>query len=170
MNEIMERVSVRSYKKTEITKEQIEQLLQAGMQAPSACNGQPWEFIVVQTVKEREVLSSVAPSAKMIASAPLAIVLLANTNDLKCPTYWQQDLGACAQNILLACVTLGLGGCWIGIATNEERSTFIKNHYHLPNGVEPFCILSIGVPSEVKPAVSRYQETKVHYETYKMKE
>ena len=44
---MLNRRSIRRYKEQEVSNEQIEQLLQAAMAAPSACNFQPWEFIVI---------------------------------------------------------------------------------------------------------------------------
>ena len=45
MNEIFHRVSIRKYKNQPVEKEKILKILKAGMQAPSACNQQPWEFV-----------------------------------------------------------------------------------------------------------------------------
>ena len=53
MKEIFNRRSIRKFKDQEVEPEKIEKLLRAAMQAPSAANQQPWEFIVV---KERESL------------------------------------------------------------------------------------------------------------------
>ena len=43
---IEERVSVRKYAKAEMPKEDIEKILKAGMEAPSAMNRRPYELIV----------------------------------------------------------------------------------------------------------------------------
>ena len=45
------RRSIRRYKDQPVEQEKIEKLLRAAMQAPSAANQQPWEFIVVQDEK-----------------------------------------------------------------------------------------------------------------------
>ena len=47
MDSIFHRISVRKYEDKMVEKEKILQILKAGMQAPSACNQQPWEFYVV---------------------------------------------------------------------------------------------------------------------------
>ena len=47
MNPIDHRVSIRKYQERPVENEKILQILKAGMQAPSACNQQPWEFYVV---------------------------------------------------------------------------------------------------------------------------
>ena len=52
MNSIFHRISVRKYEDRPVEKEKIMEILRAGMQAPSACNQQPWEFYVV-TDKEK---------------------------------------------------------------------------------------------------------------------
>ena len=48
MSSIFHRISVRKFEDRPIEKEKIVQVLKAGMQAPSACNQQPWEFYVLQ--------------------------------------------------------------------------------------------------------------------------
>ena len=52
MNSIFHRISVRKYEDRPVEKEKIMEILKAGLQAPSACNQQPWEFFVV-TDKEK---------------------------------------------------------------------------------------------------------------------
>lgn len=47
MNNIYHRVSIRKYKDYPVEKDKLLQILKAGMQAPNACNQQPWEFYVV---------------------------------------------------------------------------------------------------------------------------
>lgn len=48
MENIFHRVSIRKFSNQPVEKEKIEQILRAAMQAPSACNQQPWEFYVVE--------------------------------------------------------------------------------------------------------------------------
>jgi nitroreductase len=44
---IISRQSVRKYSEKPVEKEKIERIVEAGRMAPSACNAQPWKFIVV---------------------------------------------------------------------------------------------------------------------------
>lgn len=44
---IMSRTSVRSYTDMPVEPEKVEMMLRAGMAAPSACNKQPWHFVVI---------------------------------------------------------------------------------------------------------------------------
>ena len=51
---IMERRSIRNYRPDPIPEEHIEQILEAGRQAPSAGNRQPWHFVVVRDSELRK--------------------------------------------------------------------------------------------------------------------
>ena len=64
MKEIFHRVSIRKYKKQAVEKEKILQILKAAMQAPSACNQQPWEFYVVTDPEKIQKLSQTTPYAQ----------------------------------------------------------------------------------------------------------
>ena len=57
MDSIFHRISVRRYEDKHVEKEKLMQILRAGMQAPSACNQQPWEFYVVTNPEKIKALS-----------------------------------------------------------------------------------------------------------------
>lgn len=91
MNEIFTRRSVRKYADKPVEKEKVEKLLRRAMQAPSATNQQPWEFIVVDDKELLKKLSSFSPYSKFVADAPLAMVLLNRTDfvlRVMCPGTW----------------------------------------------------------------------------------
>lgn len=168
MNAIFTRRSIRSYQEQAIEPEKIEKLLRAAMQAPSAGNQQPWEFIVVQDKNTLEKLAGVSPYAKPVANAPLAFVLLANGEGLRFPEYWEQDLSAATQNILLQAVELGLGAVWLGVAPVKERMDYLKDLFNLPEKVKPFCVIALGYPAagQENKFVDRYDAKRVHYEKW----
>lgn len=95
LQNILQRKSVRSYRSDmPVEKEKVENLLRAGMAAPSGKDKRPWEFIVVD---ERELLDSLAahlPYAKMLTSAPMAIVVCADETK---SDYWYLDCSAAAK-------------------------------------------------------------------------
>ena len=168
MENIFIRRSIRKYQDKSIEKEKIEKLLRAAMQAPSAGNQQPWEFLVVENKETLGKLSEISPYATMLKEAPLAIIVLSNEERMKFPEYWQQDLGAATQNILLEAVELGLGSVWLGVTPLKEREDFIKNIFSLPQNITPFNIIVLGYPSEGQENkfVDRYDEARVHFEEY----
>lgn len=166
MKEIFNRRSIRKFKDQVVEPEKIDQLLRAAMQAPSAANQQPWEFIVVQDKEALARLALVSPYAKPVAGSPVTFVVLANQNNLKVPSAWEQDLSAATQNILLEAVHLGLGGVWFGVATAESVMENVCNLFKLPENMKPFALISVGYPDgQENVFVDRYQADKVHYET-----
>lgn len=168
MNIINMRRSVRQFTQEPVQEVAILEILKSGMQAPSAGNQQPWEFIVIKDEDKRFELSKMSPYAEPIKRAPLAIVLLANLTNLNFPQFWHQDLSNASQNMLLEVVNQSLGAVWLGVAPDEDRTTYIKNCLSLPEDVEPFCILAIGHPleSNANHYVNRFKEERIYYEVY----
>lgn len=166
MKEILFRSSVRSYQDKPVEPDKIEAILKAAMQAPSATNQQPWEFIVVQDKATLEKLSNASLYTKPLLKAPLAIVVLGNKNKLNVADYLPQDLAACTENILIELIHLELGGVWLGIAPREDRIEKVVKVFNLPDHILPFAIVAIGYPLTNKPVLSRYNKTAVHYEKY----
>jgi len=166
MNSIFKRRSIRKYKNRPIEHDKIEKLLKAAMQAPSASNQQPWEFLVVQNREMLRKLSHVSPFSLMLAETPLAIVLFGDTNQIKYIDYWEQDMGAATQNLLLEAVELDLGAVWLGVAPIKERMDYIRFLFNLTENIKPFAIVSIGYPVEEKKYIDRYNINKVHIERY----
>ena len=166
MNEIFDRASVRVFKDTPVEKEKVTALLKAAMQAPSAGNQQPWEFIVVENKDTLEKLSQTDTYSKFVAKVPAAIVVLGNTAEMRFPEHWQQDLGAAAENILLEAVSQGLGAVWLGVAPLEERMNYVRSVFDLPESVKPFCIIPFGYAKKSYEVELRYNEDRIHYEKY----
>lgn len=76
MDFIFKRRSVRDFEDIEIGIPQVEHLIKAGMQAPSACNSQPWEFLIVENEKDKKAISEMSPYGKPAANANKVIVTM----------------------------------------------------------------------------------------------
>jgi len=96
------RRSVRKYQASPVSEELIQQLIAAAAMAPSARNGQPWQFVVIDDRKLLDEIPKSCPHAAMVAHAPLAILICADPSLEKSPGYWPQDCAAAAENMLLA--------------------------------------------------------------------
>ncbi len=166
MEAINIRRSIRNFRNEKVEDEKIEKLLRAGMQAPSAGNQQPWEFVVVQDVETKEKLSNISPYAKPIMAAPLAIVLVENTKNYKFQENSSQDMGACTQNILLEAVEVGLGAVWLAVKPDEARMKKVSEILGLPSDIIPFAVLAIGYSDSKNKYVDRFEESKIHYDKY----
>ena len=149
---IAKRKSIRSFQDRKVEPEKVESLLRAAMRAPSAMNGQPWEFIVVDDPQLLKRLKSFSPFAGPLKSAPLAIVVL-EREQLKrkivgLDKMSKHDLGACTQNILLQAVEEDLGAVWLGVLENEKMQQKLRSILNLPGNVSPFSVIAIGYPAE----------------------
>ncbi|WP_283606547.1 nitroreductase family protein [Faecalispora anaeroviscerum] len=167
MEEIFMRRSVRKFKDQAVEPEKIEKLLRAAMQAPSAANQQPWEFIVIQDKERLAQVAQASPYAKPAAGSAATFVLLADENKLKIPTAWEQDMSTAAENMLLEAVHLDLGGVWFGVATADFVAENVRQLFELPKNIRPFALISVGYPDGQKNEfVDRYQAERVHYEKW----
>lgn len=162
MNEIFLRQSIRKYTDEPVSQQDIEDLLKAGMQAPSAVNQQPWEFYVVTDKELLKKLSEVAPHSKPLADAPLGIVLAYRKNATEV-SYAPTDMALCAENIMLEAVSLKLGSVMLGIYPNKGRIEAVRELLDIPESLEPFTILSIGHPAESRKIQERFDPSRIHY-------
>ncbi len=165
METINIRRSIRTFTDKVVEQEKIEKLLRAGMQAPSARNQQPWEFIVIRNQESKKELSKVHEAAKPVELANV-IILVLNRTDAERPMMVDQDMGACTQNILLEVAELGLGAVWIGVKNVPERMEFVAKTLNLPKTVEAFAIIAIGYSETENKYIDRYDESRVHVEKY----
>lgn len=166
MDIIFERRSIRRYENKKIEDTKIEKILRAAMQAPSAANQRGWEFLVIRKKETLSKLAKLSPYAKMIEGSDATIIVLGNRKDMTYPQYWEQDLSAATQNILLEAVELGLGAVWLGVAPEKDRMIFIKELFSLPEGIEAFAAIPIGYPVDKNKFIDRFEESKVFYEEY----
>lgn len=160
---IFTRRSIRSFTPQTVPPETLETLLKAAMYAPSAGNGQPWHFVVLD---ERAVLDEIPtfhPYAAMLHEAPLAIVVCGDESLQKYPDRWPQDCSAATQNILLAAHALGLGAVWLGMFPNAEREGKLGALLKLPAGVHPLSIVAVGYPNQQRHQPERYKPERIHH-------
>lgn len=107
-----------------------------------------------------------SPFSKLASKAAVLIVLLGNKDKMTVPEKWQQDLGACTQNMLLQIVKEGLGGVWLGVYPTEDRVKYLKEIFKTPDNIEPFGVICFGYSEKQNMFVDRYDKSKVHWEEY----
>ena len=166
MKAIFNRASVRSFDGRKVEPEKIELLMKAAMAAPSACNQQPWEFVVVTEPEMLRRLSECSPYAGCIRQAPLGIAVCMRTEGLPAPSYTQIDASAATENILLEAVHLGLGAVWLGIAPGQERMEAVRQVIGAPETIQPFGLVACGYPDKPVTPANRYAPSRIHYERW----
>ena len=140
LENIATRTSVRSYLHKPVDATTIEQLLRAGMAAPTAVNRQPWHFVVVTDRAQLAALAKANPHAGMLMKAPLAIVVCGDMKkalDGEAREFWVQDCSAATENILLAANALGLGAVWTGTYPDRKRCEAVSAVLKLPDHLIP---------------------------------
>ena len=166
MEVIMTRTSVRSYTNKVVEQDKIEQLLRAAMTAPPAANKQHWAFVVVDDKTVLEQMQQAHKNGKMIANAPLAIVVCGDMSkalDGEGAEFWIQDTSAATENLLLAAHALGLGAVWVGVHPISERVVSISGILSLPENIVPLAIVPIGYPDSHNEPKDKWNPEQVHY-------
>lgn len=158
---IFNRKSVRNYIKDKaISDEDIEILVKAGMAAPSGKDNRPWEFVVINDRTVLESMSNELQNAKMLADAPLAIVVC---GDSIRSFYWYLDCSAATQNILLAAEAIGLGAVWTAAYPYDDRMEVVNRHLELPSNILPLVVIPIGYPAGEDLPKNKYDESRIHF-------
>jgi nitroreductase len=154
---ISDRRSIRKYTEEQVTREQIDTLLKAAQESPSARNAQPWRFSVVQN---RDILAEISAEAAknlelkpmdMFHGAPMAIFIGGDPE-----WHWTGvDCGIAVQTISLAAHSMGLGGVILGLpgaAFNGERAEYFNKLLKFPDKFTFVIAVAIGVPAATKEA------------------
>jgi nitroreductase len=165
---IFQRRSVRQYKNQEIPTQILNDLLEAGMAAPSARVTDPWHFIVITKRETLNRMTTALPNGKMLLTATAAIVACGDMNRALegFESYMLQDVSAAVENILLAANALGLGSCWLGIHPRRNRMDSIRSLFSLPEPIIPVAGIALGWPETVPEARTRYRDECVHRESW----
>jgi len=121
------RRSIRKFKPDPVDRTKLDLCLEAARLAPSACNAQPYRFVVVDepALKEKfcgAVFSGVYSACKFAAAAPVIVAVVSDTgklsawlgNQVQRTDFRLMDIGIAAEHFVLEAAEQGLGTCWIG--------------------------------------------------------
>jgi nitroreductase len=143
---IRNRRSIRKFTPKEVEDEKLQQVIEAGIWAPSGLNNQPWKFAVIKDPATQNSLASLTRYAPIIEGAPVIIAVFLDESVSYDRTKDIQAIGACIQNMLLALHSLGLGGVWLGeILKNKEKVSQILG---APDTLEFMALVALGYPAE----------------------
>ena len=163
MNNIYHRVSIRKYKDCPVEKDKLLQILKAGMQAPNACNQQPWEFYVVTDKETIQKLSQITPYAGCAAKAPVIIVPVYRTEGLPALPMVAIDMGMALENIWLETDALGLAGVCIGISPIQEWMDQARQILGITENLSVFSLFALGYPDEERTQQDRFDRSRIHF-------
>lgn len=171
MNEVLRTIksrrSIRNFKQEQISQENIDLILEAGIYAPSAHNEQPWHFTVIQnqgflkqindTVREKMANSDEAwikkmgsnPNFQVTYNAPTLIIVSGRTDGIASNT----DCSAAIQNMLIAAQSLNIGSVWLGLMRYFFKDEAASN-LEIPEGYQPYYGVVFGYKANEKEPVA----------------
>jgi len=155
---IRTRRSIRKFSGDAISKEDLEQIVDAGRLAASGSNQQPWEFIVVT---ERDTIDALSVAARWMKTAGAVIVLVMDPAS----RWWLEDGSAAVENMLIASVALGYGACWVeGNALPHEEN--FQELLGVRERKRVVFLVPIGVPVEKPIKEKKSLQSVIHWERY----
>lgn len=160
------RRSIRKFTGEIISDKDLELILKAGFQAPSAMNREPREYIVIRDKEKMDKIASYHPHAKMLPQAGCAIVVCGDKEKQNIEGFLSQDCSASVQNILLAAHGLDLGAVWCGVHPRPELMTPMAEILGLPDHIIPIAMVVVGIPDQKTKEVDRYDEACVRYDQW----
>ena len=174
---VKERQSDRRYHDRPVEKEKLMRCLEAARLAPSACNSQPWTFIVIddpslKTAVAKETSGGVLPLNHFTAQAPVLIAIVLEKPNITCrfgeavkdKKFTIMDLGIAASHICLQAAAEGLGSCMLGWFNEKRVMELLK----IPAGKRPMLLITLGYPAGKKRKKIRKKPEEVfRYNSYR---
>jgi len=157
------RRSVRQFKDQPVPPDTLEKIVAAGVEAPSGCNMQLRQYVIVD---DPALLEKIRPMSGALKTAPAIIVLVMDPKGTPYGEFWMQDASAAMQNMLLAAVALGYASCWVegGIRRHEDT---LRQLLNVPPHLRVWSLLPVGLPAETpkRPAKPAAKDV-THYNRF----
>ena len=143
---IRARRNVRQYTGQPIAREDLERVLEAGRRAPSAGNGQPWNFVVVTGREQLIELAKVWDrGGRHVARSAATIALVAKQpEDGRSRDLLMYDFGQATVTMMLAAADLGIGSGHSAVADQELAQRVLG----FPDGYLAFYLIGLGYPAD----------------------
>ncbi len=158
---IGQRRSIRKYLSKPIPKADLLKCVEAARLAPSACNSQPWKFILVddpelKTQVCQEIFSGIYSMNQFAKEAGALVVVVSEKGrflsglggQIRDTRYFLVDIGIACEHLVLQAEELGLGSCWIGWF--DERK--LKKRLNIPKGKKVDIVITLGYSDPERPA------------------
>ena len=156
---VNKRYSVRNYKNTPVPQEKVVRCIEAARLAPSACNSQPWKFIIAD---EPALVNELAKAAfegfldfnNFAFKAPVLVLVVSDREKIsakfgsivKKKNFSLMDIGIAAEHFCLQAAEEGLGTCIIGWF-NEKK---VKKMLSIPKLKRVELVITVGFSADEK--------------------
>lgn len=160
------RKSVRHFTGESVSKDDLDKILKAGMSAPTAMNKQPWSFVVITDRSILDKLNDSLPSAKMLAKAGAAIIVVAIPEKTSSQEFSIIDCSLAGENILLAAESLGLGAIWTACYPDKARMETVRSILGIPADMIPVNVIPIGHPTGEDTPKDKFKTDNIHWDKW----
>jgi len=154
---VNQRESTRKYSDKPVEQEKLELIMEACRLAPSACNSQPWHFVLATdpVIKDALAQASFGPLLRFNKFAPQAPVIAAIVAEkpkmiasiggaLKDKDFYLMDIGIVAEHFCLQAADLGLGTCMLGWFDEPK----VKKILNVPDKKRVLLLITLGYPAK----------------------
>ncbi len=163
------RRSYRAFNGQPVSDEDLQTILAAGMNAPSANNTQPWEFVIVREPATKKAIINFIPAFGFINSASVIVFACMDKTKSKNDEELTQvplSVTCACMSMWLAVEALGYGTTWLSITPYTGRMNFFRDLLKVPAGYDLLCAMPIGVPQSKIAPESRFTASKLHAERW----
>lgn len=141
-----------SFRNKPIPREDLEKIVAAGINAPSGCNQQTTEFVIIDDPQLLASVQAMHPSNTAMQQAQAYICCVVDKQpepvfeDL---SFVVEDCAAATENMLLAITALGYASVWVdGWLRGTGRAESLGRIIGLPENKTVRIILPVGIPAE----------------------
>ncbi len=155
---VKKRKSLRTYLDKPIPRQDLLSCIEAARLAPSACNAQPWKFLIIDdkdTIKSlvKDICHTIYSFNKFIGEASALVIVISQkegflrkaAGKIKGTNYYLIDIGIACQHLALQAQELGIGSCWIGWFDEKK----LKKNLKLPKKNKIDTIMSLGYDKSI---------------------
>jgi len=135
-------LAVREFKSKPVSNNAVHRIVESARLTASSKNGQPWNFIVVETRKTLEKLDSLVSSGSYNEQAAFAVVVAIE----KSSPFGISDASRAIQSMVLTAWSEGIGSNWTGWI----GMTAVASLLSIPENLDVVAVVPFGYPTEVR--------------------
>ena len=141
-----------AFKSTPVPRQDLQKIVQAGLDAPSGKNAQTTEFVIVDEPGLVRRIAQLHPTNKAVQQAQAFIACILDKKPVPVfegMSFQIEDCAAATENMLLAITAMGYASVWVdGWLKLENRADTLGKMMNLPDTKYLGILLPIGIPAE----------------------
>ena len=147
---VQKRRSSRKFTDEELTPEDLQLILRAGLMSPTGKSVRGWHFIVVDDKDTLIKLSQCKDAgAAFVAEVPVAVVVLYDTS---LSDVWIEDASIASVTMQYQAADLGIGSCWAqvrlrGLSDGTPSDEILRELLQYPHNMSALSIIAFGYPA-----------------------